>query len=107
MIEPPLQRFTIRYNFTLIENGKVTELKIVNDQVDCLKYDADGDGIPETVIPPTRIITNPQTEDLQPPTATVSWQFRSQNQRVLVEAADSGSGVKRIFYKKQNSAYFR
>ena len=44
----------VRYENFVIANGRVAELKIFNDQVDSLKYDADGDGTPETVIKPSK-----------------------------------------------------
>ncbi len=44
----------VRYDSFLVENGVIAELKIVNDQVDSLKYDSNGDGTPDTVISPSR-----------------------------------------------------
>ncbi|MGH9820975.1 MAG: hypothetical protein ACRD43_12485, partial [Pyrinomonadaceae bacterium] len=65
--------YIVRYDDLLIDNGVVAEIKIVNDQVESLKYDSNGDGIPDTVVTPSRVITNPQAEDLQAPSATVNW----------------------------------
>ncbi|MCV6071296.1 hypothetical protein OFP26_37555, partial [Escherichia coli] len=59
--------YIVRYDDVLIEQGVVAELRIVNDQVESLKYDSNGDGTPDTVIPPSRIITDPQNADLQAP----------------------------------------
>ncbi len=91
--------YIVRYDDFVIQNGVVAEIKVINNQVDSLKYDADGDGIPETVIPPSRIILNPQTEDLQAPQATVSWVKRNQTQRGTITATDNASGVNRIMYQ--------
>lgn len=91
--------YIVRYEDFVIQNGVVAEIKIINNQVDSLKYDANGDGIPETIIPPSRIILNPQTEDLQAPQVVVRWAKRIQAQRGTITATDNASGVNRIMYR--------
>lgn len=91
--------YIVRYDDLVIPNGAVAELRIVNDQVDSLKYDSNNDGTPDLVIQPSRIITNPQTEDLQPPTVSVNWGLNLYTRSVTVTATDLGSGVKRIYYR--------
>lgn len=100
--------YIVRYNDFVIQNGVVAEIKIINNQVDSLKYDANGDGIPETVIPPSRVITNPPAADLEAPQSTVTWQKpRSYSRTVTINATDNASGVKRIYYKVANWTSFQ
>jgi hypothetical protein len=100
--------YIVRYDNLVIQNGVVSEIKLVNNQVDSLKFDSNGDGIPDTIIPPSRTITNPQTEDLQSPQAALSWgKRRSFARRVTVNATDNSSGVKRIYYKSNNWTGFQ
>lgn len=87
--------YMVRYDDLVIPNGAVTELKIINNQVDSLKYDSNGDGTPDTVIPPSRVITDPQNTDLQPPQISVSWR----GTRATVNLTDQGSGVRRMFVR--------
>jgi len=71
--------------------------------VEGLKFDSDGDGVPETVIPPSRVSTRPQTDDFRPPTVSVFW---SRTHRAEVTAADNSSGVKRVFYRLRYTSTF-
>lgn len=88
--------YIVRYDDVLIEQGVVAELRIVNDQVESLKYDSNGDGTPDTVIPPSRIITDPQNADLQAPDISVSWRASS----VRIDLSDNDSGVRRMFVRR-------
>lgn len=91
--------YIVRYDDVYLPKDRVAELKIVNNQVDSLKEDTNGDGVPDTVIPPSRVITNPSMEDLQPPEIVVSW-FRPFNAtQVTVNLSDTGSGVRRLIYR--------
>ena len=91
--------YIVRYDDVVIGSGVVAEIKIVNDQVDSLKYDSNGDGIPDTVIPPSRVITDPLNADLEPPQISVSWRA----DRATVNLTDQGSGVRRMFVRLCNS----
>lgn len=89
----------MRYDDVLIENGVVAEVKIVNDQVDSLKVDSNGDGTPDTVIPPSRVITDPQNDDLTSPEITLMWNRPFNATSAAVVLSDLGSGPQRSFYR--------
>ena len=97
--EPSDAVYVVRYNDLSIPNGRVAELKIVNGQIENLKYDADGDGLPDTIVPPSRVVNNPSSADLEPPLTSVTWGKIVQSQRVYITATDSGSGVKWMMYR--------
>lgn len=99
--------YIVRYADLAIQSGRIAELRIVDDRVDSLKQDVDGDGTPETVIPPGRMITDPKSADVKPPTITVNWGYPSPDRSVTITATDTGSGVKRMFYRASNASSFQ
>lgn len=100
----PDATYIVYYDDVVIPAGAVSDFKIVNDQVDSLRYDSNGDGKPDTVIPPSRVVTSPQSADLQAPDISVDW-FRPFNAyEVLVSLIDNNSGVRRLFYRYGSGA---
>ena len=99
--------YIVRYADLLIPSGRVAELKIAGAHIDSLKQDVDGDGTPETVIPPTRTITDPKNADMQPPTISVKWGPATKDRNVTVVATDRESGVKKIYYRAGNEGNFQ
>ncbi len=63
--------YIVRYDELIIPNGSIAEIKITSNQAESLITGADGNGIPETIALPSRIILNPQIEDLQAPRPSV------------------------------------
>ncbi|MBF2018518.1 MAG: hypothetical protein IGR93_00010 [Hydrococcus sp. C42_A2020_068] len=74
------------------QHAGITEEKIVY-AVNGLKNKL---GTPETIIPPSRIITDPQNADLQAPDISVSWRASS----VRIDLSDNDSGVRRMFVRR-------
>lgn len=63
-----------------------------------LRYDGDGDGTFETLVPPGVAVTGEAADDLEPPAVEISTATVAGGVRVAVTASDAGSGLERLFY---------
>lgn len=96
----------IRYRDLNLPPGVTVQLKInETGGVGDLRYDADGDGTFETVIPPTASLNGQPALDVDPPTVSITGTYQQGAVLVAVTANDSGSGVKSLRYSLDGAHY--
>ncbi|MEV6983695.1 Ig-like domain-containing protein [Sphaerisporangium sp. NPDC051017] len=76
-----------------VDKGTVVELTTRPDGTDVLRADANGDGEPEKVIPPTVRLAGADAADVTAPAVTVDAVAENGSTRYVVSASDTGSGV--------------
>ncbi|HKC64959.1 MAG TPA: DUF4214 domain-containing protein [Pyrinomonadaceae bacterium] len=95
----------IRYvDLTLPANVTVM-LKITPQGIDDLRYDKDGDGIFETTVTPSISVSGTAAQDTDPPTVSISENRQQTGTLVTITSADSGSGVKAVYYSLDGTQY--
>lgn len=74
-----------------------------------LRFDSDGDGIFETLVPPTVSVSGPAANDLEPPRLTAEPSLQPTpgglRLRVALTAEDGGSGVKALYSSLDGTNY--
>lgn len=102
--EAPSQ--AIRYRDLNLPPGLVVQFKITEEGgVGDLRYDADGDGTFETVIPPTASLEGPPALDVDPPIVSISGTYQQDAVLITITATDTGSGVKSLRYSLDAAHY--
>ncbi len=80
-------------------------LLTVNAQgMEDVRYDSNGDGTYDVVVPAHVRVTGAAAQDVTAPVAAVTWGKRVQAQRVTVNVTDESSGVRRFFYRTVGTA---
>lgn len=95
----------VRYRDVQLPQGVNVQLKFVASTVEDMRYDADGDGVFETVVQPTVSLTGAAAQDIDAPVLTITPEPQGATQRVTINATDAGSGVKAIFYSLNGTSY--
>ncbi|MBM4093737.1 MAG: alpha/beta fold hydrolase, partial [Planctomycetes bacterium] len=88
----------IRYRDVALPAGITATLTIAGEVAAPLRYDADGDGVFESVVTPTAALTGDAANDLTPPEVTITGAVETDTIAVTIAAVDSGTGVSRTVY---------
>lgn len=73
-----------------------------------LRYDSNGDGTYDVTVPAHVRVSGAAAQDVTPPTVTVNYSRRTGGGRVItITAADTESGVGRIYYRVDETGPFR
>jgi pimeloyl-ACP methyl ester carboxylesterase len=88
----------IRYRDLVLPANVNALLQFTPQGAENLKYDADGDGTFETTVTPTASVSGVAAQDTEGPIVTFNGTAQQGNVQVSISAADSGSGVRQIFY---------
>ena len=101
----------IRYRDILLPTGTKLQFTMSAAGMSDLRYDSDGDGIPETVLPPTVAVMrddpNPQRflgqvlsiDDTTAPVITLTTTTVLEGRLVTITATDEESGVRALVYR--------
>ncbi len=95
---PPTITQALRYQDLARSVSTSFQLVLAPDQPQPLRYDQDRDGTFESVISPTVNVSGTLAQDTEPPLVTISTTTIVGQILVNVTAADTGSGVKAIYY---------
>lgn len=88
----------VRYLDLNLPMGVTARLKMTPEGVEDLRYDSNGDGSFEKVIPPTATVAGPAALDVDPPVITFKQRRQGAKKLILIRATDKGTGVKAIHY---------
>jgi pimeloyl-ACP methyl ester carboxylesterase len=93
----------IRYQDISLPQGVTATLSLTAEGFEALRYDANGDGVAETVISPTVQITGEGAQDQEGPEIRLATSGTATNLTVQLSAHDP-SGITRILYALGNNA---
>ena len=94
----------IRYRELDVPQDRVTALHFTAAGFEAMRYDSDGDGLVDTVVPPTVDVSGPAAQDTEAP--TISWQTTATgNQAEITLSATDEAGVAGLYYSLDGSAY--
>lgn len=88
----------IRYTDVSLPTGVMTMLKLTPQGVENLRYDGDKDGVFETSVSPTVLVSGSAARDVTAPIVSISSTVQQGQTIVGITAADAESGVKQIRY---------
>ena len=88
----------IRYRDLMLPVGVTAMLRITSQGVESLRYDADKNGSFESVVNPTASVSGDTAQDVEAPTISFASSPQQTTTQVTISAADSGVGVKSVFY---------
>jgi pimeloyl-ACP methyl ester carboxylesterase len=94
-----------RYRDTALAPGVNAMMRFGLNGIESLRYDADGDGIFETIVGPTATLSGPEAADVNSPSVTITGEAQQTRVLVTINAQDSESGVKTIYYSSDRSRY--
>jgi len=95
----------VRYIDLVLPAGARAMLRFASKGVEPLRYDQDGDGIYESIAVATLVATGAEARDVTPPVVKFEARVTGAKTKVTIKAADSGSGVKTIYYSLDNKTY--
>ncbi|MEO6064216.1 MAG: hypothetical protein ABIP49_00350, partial [Lysobacterales bacterium] len=95
----------IRYLDTTLPTGVLVQIRIMPAGVGPLRYDSDGNGSFDTVVPPTVILSGPDALDATAPSVTASQNVQGSTTQIALTASDSGSGVRTLRYSIDGTQY--
>jgi Lecithin:cholesterol acyltransferase len=88
----------VRYKDVSLPQGTSVQLKVTALNEVLLKYDSNGDGDFDTVIPPTAIATGTSASDTTPPKVNIQTTMLGTQATISITANDAETGVKQIMY---------
>ena len=97
--------YAVRWQQQSLPPNATVQLLISPSGVQELTYDNNGDGAPETVLPPTIELTGPEAQDTQPPTVDAHITIGAGGVEVELTAIDNESGVGTIFYSLNGTEF--
>jgi len=80
-------------------------LKITPNGVEDLRYDADGDGVFESIIAPNVSVSGTAASDITPPTVSINSTLLQGQTTISITATDAGSSVKHVLYSLDGTNY--
>jgi probable HAF family extracellular repeat protein len=95
----------VRYRDLAVPAGAAVLLKITPEGAEDLRYDGDGDGTFETVVQPTAVLDGAPASDSAPPAVEFSAASTPAGTQITLAAADSGSGVRGLFYSLDGTRF--
>src|SRR5207302_957889 len=95
----------VRYRDTVLPPGVTAMLRLTPSGIETLRYDADGDGIFETLVQPTVSLTGSPAGDITPPAITISGEAQQTRVRITINAQDGESGVRDVYYSLDRTNY--
>jgi uncharacterized delta-60 repeat protein/uncharacterized repeat protein (TIGR01451 family) len=95
----------VRYLDVNLPAGTPLKLQITPDGVGPLSYDSDGDGIFDSTITPTAVVSGAAAQDAEPPVVAAEEGLREGGRFVHLTAADEGAGVGSLFYSMDGSNF--
>jgi len=93
-----------RYRDVKLPAGVTVRLKTSPDGISALTYDQDGDGVFETTVTPTAVLTG-SAVDVNPPTIEFSMTTDQNGRQVTITASDGSSGVKSLYYSLDRRSF--
>jgi len=96
----------IRYLSLHLPKGKMVRLRFGPEGFEDLRYDADDDGVFETVVEPTINVTGTQARDLTPPQINVDFTVQNNIATVTINATDNETGIRRIRYTPDEREFY-
>jgi hypothetical protein len=93
----------VRYLDVNLPSGTKMLLNVSPTGIENLKYDADGDGIFESEIVPTVVVSGTNALDKTAPTVTFNYQPLTQT--VSISAFDTESGTRKIYYSVNGTSF--
>lgn len=88
----------VRFRDVALLPNALAELTLQDGNLMSLKYDADNDGLVETLVTPTHELKGAQAGDLRPPKVKFSSRPHGASRVVTISAKDKGTGVARVVY---------
>src|SRR5258708_1454094 len=85
--------------------GATAMLKLTPDGVETLRYDADGDGVFESSVTPVVSLSGAAAADVTPPAISISGEPQQTRVRITINAQDTESGVKSVYYSLDRTHY--
>lgn len=85
--------------------GVAASLTVSANGTNTVRYDADGDGTPETVVAPSVTLTGPDAADVDAPQVTITANDAGGETRYAVSATDGGSGVARVLWSTDGQRF--
>ncbi len=89
-----------------IPSGSIGEIKLSQFDDPIVKYDSNGDGLPETDIIPTISINGNNAKDQEPPVLDYDLQTQGSGKLVTLSATDNHSGLRKIYYSFDGVQFF-
>ncbi len=107
--EPDKPTQAVRYWDLDIPTGVKAQLQSPADGIglEWLRYDADGDGMFESVVQPTVEVTGNDAQDNKPPALSIATTPQASNLLVTLSAENNLSGVKAVYYSVDGVNYQR
>ena len=100
--------YVVRYLDTQLPVGVQALLTITPTGMEDLRYDSNGDGTFDTVVAPNVRVTGTAAQDTTAPNVTVTYSKRQGSGRIItVNASDSETGVKTIYYRVRETGNFQ
>ena len=94
-----------RYKDLSLPAGVMAQLVITPQGPQNLRYDADGDGVFETVVAPTVNLTGAAARDVTAPIITANATIQGAQTQVALTAADAATGVKMLLYSTDGATF--
>ena len=95
----------IRYRDVNLPPNVMVRLNISDAGISDLRYDSDGDGEFETIIPPSASVGGSLAGDIDPPVVNISGTYQQNTAQVTLTATDVGSGVRTLRYSLDGVHY--
>jgi hypothetical protein len=83
------------------------QLTIVGDHTSELRYDSDGNGSYETLVPPSAAVSGADANDITPPDVSVGHTGPTDHPTLTISATDTGVGVRAIYYSFDGTTFKR
>jgi pimeloyl-ACP methyl ester carboxylesterase len=88
----------VRYKDVSLPQGTAVQLKVTALNEVVLKYDSNGDGEYDTIIPPTATASGTSANDTTPPKVNIATTMFGTQATVSITANDAETGIKQIMY---------
>ena len=94
-----------RYRDAALPLGVDAMMRFGLNRIESLRYDADGDGVFETTVAPTVVLSGAAAADISPASVAINGEPQQTRVLVTINAQDDESGVKAIYYSSDQTRY--
>jgi len=101
----PAATQAIRYRDVVLPAGVAAQLHFTANGIDKLRYDTAGNGTFTTEVQPTSNVSGTSAQDVTPPVVSVSAVMQPATVVVTIQASDSGSGVRDLYYSLDGTRF--
>jgi uncharacterized delta-60 repeat protein len=88
----------VRYKDIVLPANVIAILKLHPQGIDALLYDVNADGIFESTVAPTVLVTGTAAQDTDPPSLEINATKQANSSLVTITSSDVGSGVKATYF---------